>query len=246
MPARKDAASAELAPSDAAEPDEGEPGLFAQLDQLVEEVAPEPPPDDRPRMRRQWDHVVSASDGECVAALTATGAKFRALPEVAAPNARGCGIPRGVLLSRGPTGITYSPPISIDCSLALRLVEIEQIVQEEARTHLDGPIHRVATLGSYACRKVVGRLAGWSDGISEHSFGNAVDIARFDPKKGRGASVLKFYEPDADEPKTAEGRFLRSVQRRVRREAGVRVLGPNFDASHRDHLHIDAGSPRWH
>jgi hypothetical protein len=218
----------------------------------AEPAAPEPPAeeapapvDDRPRARRQWDHVVAAGDGECRAKLEATGAKFLSMKDVGSPNAKGCGIPRGVVLKRGPTGIQYSPPISIDCSLALRLVDIETIIQEEAEAILGEPIVRATTLGSYSCRKVIGRLAGWSDGISEHSFGNAFDLASLQPKKGAAATLLRHYEPDADEPKTKQGVFLRNVQRRIRRELRLRALGPDFDASHRDHFHFDAGSPRW-
>ena len=201
--------------------------------------------DERPRPQRQWDHVFAAGAEACREQLAATGAKFQPLPDRPKPDAKGCGSPHGVLLSRGPTGIRYSPPVSLDCSLALRLVEVERVVQEEAETHLESRIQRVGTLGSYACRGVIGRLAGWSDGISEHSFGNAIDIMRFDPVKGRPATILRGYEAGVDEPTTKEGRFLLAVARRLRREAGVRVLGPDFDASHRDHFHLDAGLPRW-
>lgn len=235
-----------------------EPTPAVEIEQAAPEVvAEEPAPaaptveaapapiDDRPRARRQWDHVVGAGDSECRAKLEATGAKFLAMKDITAPNAKGCGIPRGVVLKRGPTGIQYSPPISIDCSLALRLVAIEKIIQEEAEATLGEPIVRASTLGSYSCRKVIGRLAGWSDGISEHSFGNAFDLASLQPKKGAAASLLRHYEPDAESPKTKQGVFLRDVQHRIRRELRLRALGPDFDASHRDHFHIDAGSPRW-
>lgn len=201
--------------------------------------------DDRPRPRRQWDHVLAKGEGTCRDELAATGAKFQALPDRPEPDVKGCGIPHGVLLRQGPTGIRYSPPVSLDCSLALRLTEVEKVVQEEAETHLGSRIVRIGTLGSYACRGVIGRLAGWSDGISEHSFGNAIDIARFDPEKGRPATVLRGYEAGVSDPEKPAGKFLLAVARRLRREAGVRVLGPDFDASHRDHFHLDAGLPRW-
>jgi hypothetical protein len=201
--------------------------------------------DPRTRPERQWDHIVQASGDDCRAKLTESGAKFRAVPDVGKPNRNGCGIPRGVLLTRGPTGIQYSPPLSIDCSLALRLGDIERVIQEEAEEHLGAPVVRITTLGSYACRGVVGRLKGWSGGISEHSFGNAIDLATFQTKKGKIASVLRSYQPGTPEPSSVEGRFLRSVLRQVRKGAGLRVLGPDFDASHRDHFHVDAGSSPW-
>ncbi|AKT38980.1 extensin family protein [Chondromyces crocatus] len=198
------------------------------------------------RPARQWEYISTAADATCRAELEQMGAKFKSLPDVAKPNRNGCGVPHGVLLSRGPTGIVYSPPIQVDCSLALRLQKVEQILQEEAAQHLGGELARVITLGSYACRPVVGRLAGKSGGISEHSFGNAVDIARFEPKRGRAASVLRDYKP-GEAAESGPTRFLRAVTKRLRSEGAIRrVLGPDFDASHRDHLHLDQGTPWWH
>jgi hypothetical protein len=196
------------------------------------------------RPERQWSHIAAAAGDDCRETLKATGAKFRAVLDAKKPNARGCGVPRGVVVTRGPSGIVYSPPLHIDCSLALKLVDIESVLQEEAQAHLGGPVVRAATLGSYACRGVIGRLRGWTGGISEHSFGNAFDVARVDTKNGKRASVMRSLRP-GEAPTTPEGVFLARAARRIRREAGVRVLGPDFDASHRDHLHIDAGSPWW-
>ncbi|WP_437938796.1 extensin-like domain-containing protein [Sorangium sp. So ce341] len=200
-----------------------------------------------PRAQRQWNHIAAAAGADCRDALKQSGARFQALPDVAKPNKKGCGIPHGVLLTRGPTGIVYSPPLQVDCSLALRLADIERVIQEEAETHLGSPIARISTLGSYACREVVGRMRRWSEGLSEHSFGNAFDISRFSPKRGRAISVLRDYVLYGSDPTTREGRFLRGVTRRLRAEgAAARVLGPDFDASHRDHLHVDCGTPRWY
>jgi hypothetical protein len=196
------------------------------------------------RPQRQWKWIAGAAGDDCKEKLAATGAKFRPALEAKKPDAKGCGVPRGVVLTRGPTGLAYSPPIYIDCSLALRLVEVEAIIQEEALAELGAPAVKAATLGSYACRGVIGRLRGWTGGISEHSFGNAFDVTRIDAKNGKRASVMKSLRP-GEAPTTAEGRFLAQIARRVRREVGVRVLGPDFDPSHRDHLHFDAGSP-WY
>ncbi|WP_437835455.1 extensin-like domain-containing protein [Sorangium sp. So ce1153] len=200
-----------------------------------------------PRAQRQWNYIAAAAGADCRDALKSAGARFQAIPDTAKPNKKGCGIPHGVLLTRGPTGIVYSPPLQIDCSLALRLADIERVIQEEAEAHLSSPIARISTLGSYACREVVGRMRPWSEGLSEHSFGNAFDIARFTPKRGRAISVLRDYVLRDKDPSTREGHFLRSVTRRLRADgAASRVLGPDFDASHRDHLHVDCGTPRWY
>jgi hypothetical protein len=252
MVAGSDAPSGQLFKHEASEESDAEAVEPEPAPEEVPAVAPAPietaspaPVDDRPRPQKQWDHIASAAPSDCLEKLAASKAKFRALPAVAAPNQKGCGIPHGVMLTRGPTGLRYSPPVSIDCSLALHLEEVEGIIQEEAVRELGSPIASVSTLGSFACRGVVGRLKGWTGGLSEHSFGNAIDLSRFVTEKGIPASVMSHYEPGVAEPKTAQGRFLRSVQRRIRKEARLRALGPDFDASHRDHLHVDAGSPWW-
>jgi len=227
-----------------AQPTRGAPGVAGGIAPAPKASAAEE--GDRPTTRpeRQWAHISGAAGDDCRDRLKETGAKFRAVPDTKKPNAKGCGVPRGVVVTRGPTGITYSPPLHIDCSLALRLPDIERVIQEEANAGLGSPIVRAGTLGSYACRGVIGRLRGWTGGISEHSFGNAFDLTRFDAKNGKRAAVLKSMRP-GEAPTSPEGVFLARVAWRVRREVGVRVLGPNFDASHRDHLHIDAGSPWW-
>lgn len=193
------------------------------------------------RPAKQWAFLEQATDDGCRERLAKTKARFQALPDQDAPNAQGCGIPRGVLLTVGPTGVGYSPPLRVDCSLALRLAEIEAILHEEAERAFEQNVIRVGTRGSYNCRGVVGRLRGWSGGISEHGLGNAVDVAHVDLASGKRVSVLAHY-PDGSK---AEGKMLRAVVRRIWEEADMRALGPEFDRAHRDHLHVDAGSRWW-
>jgi hypothetical protein len=196
------------------------------------------------RPERQWEFIRKATDDGCRERLAATGATFHPLPDRERPNAQGCGIPRGVILRKGPTGVRYSPAVRIDCSLALELERIETLLKEEVERRFDAELVRLGTLGSYACRGVVGKLRGMSGGISEHSFGNAIDVTHFDLSSGRRISVLRHYPRDRASATSAEGHFLRSIVRRTWRELDLRALGPDFDPSHRDHLHFDAGS-RW-
>ena len=100
----------------------------------------------------------AASDDTCRERLAKTKAKFRALADRDRPNARGCGMPHGVGLIRGQSGLRYRPPLQVDCSFALKLGEIEALLQEEAKQRFGVEVLRVGTLGSYSCRSVVGRL----------------------------------------------------------------------------------------
>jgi len=192
--------------------------------------------------QRQWNNVASVDGASCRADLTRAGFRFTPVVDVAAPDKKGCGVPHGVVVARGPTGILYSPPLFVDCSLARELVDIERIVQEEADRHLGVPIARIATLGTFACRHRRGR---WEDTMSEHSFGDAADLASFEPRKGRVISVARDYELGKADP-SARASFLRAVYARLRDETKLTfVLGPEFNPEHRDHFHIDRGYRWW-
>src|SRR4030095_16331856 len=91
----------------------------------------------RRRPERQWQWIREATDDTCRERLAETEARFFALKDRERPDAKGCGMPRGVVLRQGPTGVRYSPPIQIDCSFALRLGEIERAIQEEEKQRFE-------------------------------------------------------------------------------------------------------------
>lgn len=188
----------------------------------------------------QWSNAAAVDGAACVAALKASGAKFTAHKPQSAPDKKGCGMPNPVTVSKGPTGIVYSPALVIDCSLAAELPAIEAIVQDEARAWLGAEIKRIDGLGSYACRSSNGPATrAWAGRpvLSEHAFGLAFDVKAFAPKKGPPISILKDW--GKADPK---GRFLAEVRRRIRAETGItHVITPDYNAAHRDHLHIDRG-----
>jgi hypothetical protein len=190
----------------------------------------------------QWEHLAVEDGGACREALRKSGVRFRELPDRAAPDGKGCGIPHGVMVTRGPSGVTYSPPLVVDCSLAATLPAVEAIVQDEAQRHLGAPIVRIGDLGTYSCRSV----RGWAQRLSQHAMGNAMDLATFQPRRGRMVTVARDYVRQGDTPEKPEQRFLRAVYERLWSEAGLtRVLGPDWDRSHRDHLHLDRGLRFW-
>ncbi len=105
-------------------------------------------------------------------------------------------------------------------------------VQPAAIAELGEPIARIDHYGTYACRNMYGRATGRR---SEHAFANAIDVAAFRTASGRRVSVLSDFRKTG-----AEGRFLH----RVRDGACPwfrAVLSPDYNAAHRDHLHLDRG-----
>jgi hypothetical protein len=198
---------------------------------------------DRSTTHREWELVAAADGAACRAELATMGIRFRELPDRAEPNAEGCGIPHGVIVSKGPLGFTYAPPLQIDCTLAKELPWIEQVIQEQAEQHLGSPIKQIVTVGTFSCRKVRG---GFTGRLSEHAVGNAIDFGGFVPKRGATVSVGRDYRP-LDESPAARGRFLRGVFWGLRSHGGLtHVIGPETRADHHDHIHIDRGEPWWH
>lgn len=173
---------------------------------------------------------------ECLARLASAGVRTR--PSTLPVHREGkstCGAPEVVTYLAGPTGVKWSSPPLVTCTVALGLARLEVIVAEEAARHLGSAPKRIEHLGTYSCRKMV-RF----DLASEHSFANAIDVRGVVLADGRKVTVEADWGPVGGEPRTAGGRFLRAVARRAYDENVFSVvLGPPWDALHRDHLHLD-------
>lgn len=151
------------------------------------------------------------------------------------PSATGCPIRDAVRVTG--TGVRLSPSAFVaTCPLTAAWVLFErEALQPAAAAHFGQEVVAVRHLGSFACRNVYGRPEGRR---SEHASANAVDIAGFVLADGREVGVLQDW-PRHGTPKAA---FLRAVQAGACRFFDV-VLGPDYNAAHRDHFHLDMG--RW-
>ena len=69
---------------------------------------------------------------------------------------------------------------------------------------------------------------------------DALDVAAFLLADGRTVSVACDWQRPADDPRR---RFLQAVHDGAGGVWKV-VLGPDYDATHRDHLHLDSGRSR--
>jgi hypothetical protein len=74
--------------------------------------------------------------------------------------------------------------------------------------------------------------------VSQHATANALDVAGFRLADGRRITVAADWADEGD-----EGRFLRAVRDGACRSFET-VLGPEYNAAHRDHLHLDRGPYR--
>lgn len=167
---------------------------------------------------------------QCRTLLRRAGIRFTPLPPVkAGPE---CGYKDGVRLTGGAATIGLRPTdLGTSCRVAAALALWEwHAVQPAALRHFGARVASIDTFGSYSCRRIYGRASGqWS----EHSRANAVDIAAFRLENGRRISVVGDWR-DAG----AKGRFLHAV-----RDGACRLfattLSPDYNAAHRDHLHLD-------
>jgi hypothetical protein len=174
----------------------------------------------------------------CDAQLRATGARVRAasLPLHTTRGGLVCGAPQVVRYQSGPGGLRWENSPKVTCGLALALGRFESIVQEEAARHLGTRVRRIDHVGTYNCREMAA-YPGW---VSEHAYGNAIDIRAFVLAGGREVVVGRHWGAPGRPGATREGRFLRAVARRSFAEGVFSVvLTPAFDRAHAGHLHLD-------
>ncbi len=175
----------------------------------------------------------------CRALLDRAGVTYAALPPRGGPR---CGYTDGVRFGPGGSrSIRYAPPgLGTSCAVAATLAAWEwNVVQPAAERLLGARVTSVDHFGSYSCRRLYGRDAGaWS----EHATADAVDVAGFRLADGRRISVVRDWTGDDE-----EAEFLRAV-RDGACDLFATTLSPDYNAAHRDHLHLDQaerGATGW-
>lgn len=169
--------------------------------------------------------------GECRAVLARSQVAYTALP---AAGAGECARPDRTRLDRFPFA-PAPPPTTCAAAIALELWR-RGTLEPQAREIFGAGLARVEHLGAFSCRRMYGRDEGpWS----EHATGNAIDIAALVLDDGTRISVLADWnggDPD-------KALFLRRVRDGACRAFST-VLSPEYNAAHRDHLHLDIAG-RW-
>lgn len=176
-----------------------------------------------PVTRLQLRRALSSADA-CRAAL-GTGADFDALPPLEAEG--GCGIAARVRLSRaGPARIA---PLETSCPAALRLAAWTVHGLAPAIRDLGTGVAALQHQGSYNCRPVRGGRR-----LSTHATGEAIDIRGIVLSDGRVLELVSGWDDAGPEG---------AVWRAARDSACdwfVTVLGPDYNALHADHFHLQS------
>ena len=181
--------------------------------------------------------TASREVGQCLASLRDARSRFSTVPDRAF--GPGCAVRDAVAFAsiggdEGQIGVGNLGPVA--CPLASGFgAWVRFGADRAARQILGSGLARVETMGSYACRNVAG-----TGRLSAHAQARAIDIAGFTLADGRRISVAKDWNGGTE----AERRFLRVVHQSACKRFGT-VLGPDYNAAHRDHLHIESEGGRF-
>lgn len=170
-----------------------------------------------------------ASDAACLAALTPAAQIDVLPPKVDSPQ---CGIDPRVRLAG--VGAAKMRPVETTCAVALRLAMWEtHVVQPNAQEFLGQRVQEIRHQGSYNCRPIRS-VGGASTRMSTHATAQAIDVRGVVLADGRRVELLDNYFDQ-----TSEAQFYRAL-----RDGGcqwfVTVLGPEFNALHADHFHMQS------
>lgn len=172
---------------------------------------------------------IAADPEACFAAFPASGIAVERLPD--RPSEVGCGIEDTVILPAAVRPIPRGPAVTCRMAAAWALYE-RHALQPAARRHLGSEVAAIRHLGTYNCRNVNHAASGRR---SQHATANAIDLSAFVLRDGREISLLRDWRGEE-----AEAAFLRAARDGACRFFSA-VLGPDYNAAHADHLHLDMG-----
>ncbi|WDR07114.1 extensin family protein [Devosia rhodophyticola] len=152
-------------------------------------------------------------------------------------------ISEGVCEARSPLSVTkilangrlvaLSNPIITDCAMASSLPGWVAAIDGYLGAVQNTQLETIVVGTSYMCRK----RNNAADGLtSEHGFADALDVVGFAFGDGTAVSLTKDWLP----AEGAGGRLLRLAHDAACARFTT-VLGPEANALHRDHLHLDLG-----
>lgn len=143
-----------------------------------------------------------------------------------------CGVDNAVRLI-SVSGVALSTPATINCTTAQALKTWVETGARPAVGDTGGGIASLRVVAHYSCRSRNNRAGAR---LSEHSFGNAIDIAGIGLADGTEMTVLSDWT----------GRYATQLREMWQAACGPfgTVLGPEADRFHRDHFHFDTADYR--
>ena len=192
---------------------------------------PNPPATPDPRSANIAEDKMPADELACRERLKALGAEFSDRPPER-DTALGCSVPYPLTLRKAGGSIEITPAAELNCAMAETLSRfLIDVVSPAAQAELGAAPISVAQASGYVCRPRNG-----STKLSEHGFGNALDIASLT------LADNTVVEVDGARPEK-QARLLDRV-RQAACGPFKTVLGPGSDADHAKHLHLDLAPRR--
>lgn len=191
-----------------------------------QKVLPDPRSADLPADKMPAEEVA------CRERLKALGVEFEEHKAESNPEI-GCSIPYPLVLKSLGKSIAIAPDTELNCPMAEATARFAaEVVQPAAKAEFGADLKSIGQASAFVCRPRHG-----AGKLSEHAFGNALDIASFTLSDGRTIEVGLT-------PPEKEGKFLDAV-RKAACGPFKTVLGPGADADHALHFHFDL-EPRRH
>jgi len=152
-------------------------------------------------------------------------------PQTYYPQQQYLGAPRVHQSIAASVPVEVKPTATLACPIVSALDHwIANAVQPAAQKWFGRPVVEIKQISAYSCRGMNGQAGAR---ISEHAFGNALDIAAFVLADGYRITVKDGWRGSPEE----QG-FLRDVQGAAC-DQFTTVLAPGSDTFHYDHIHVD-------
>lgn len=174
--------------------------------------------------------VMPDEEKACRLRLTELGVAFEERPQLA--DASGCSAPWPIAVTTLSAGVKLVPDAVINCATAERAATfLKDHIAPKAQSILGSTVQTIRQESAYVCRP-----RNRTHKLSEHAFGNALDIGAFVLKDGRTVQV-------GGATRRSEGEFMLAV-RLAACGPFTTVLGPGSDADHATHFHFDLAKRR--
>lgn len=143
-----------------------------------------------------------------------------------------CGIEHPFRVSAFAQGnVVLEPAGRLACPVIRELdLWVQDVVQPAALAWFGQPVVAISQMSAYSCRGMNGNP---NAKISEHAFGNALDVGAFRIADGRWITVRNGWKGSPE-----ERGFLLQVQAGAC-ERFTTVLAPGSNVFHYDHIHVD-------
>lgn len=172
------------------------------------------------------------AENACIAQRRVQPTEFIALAnELEGPGICGLTKPFKVTALQGGA-VSFNSTATLDCPMVAELESwVADTVQPAAQARFGQRVVRIDSMGSYACRGMNNQSGAQ---LSEHSFGNALDIGGFVLEDGRKITLVSDWWRGEEQTRA----FLMDVHRGSCAHFST-VLSPGSNAFHYNHIHVD-------